>query len=463
MLAAWPVAAAILFSRLSHLQAVIWTILAGYLLMPPVVGIDPPLLPELNKNAIAALAATAGALILRAQSPLPWQRPEGWVIALVGLSILTPLATVATNPEALVEGITYRPGLSIFDGINGAIGAVLELLPFLLGYMILSSTEGVRAWMGAMVLAGLAYSLPMLLEIRLSPQLNVWIYGFFAHDFSQSIRYGGFRPMVFLEHGLWVALFAAMAVLSAAVQLRETPGPGATGSRSRAWAVLIYLLAVLVLCKSVASLIYAVLMVPAILMAPTVWQMRLAGGLAATALIYPLLLWLGLFPVDLFKDAAAALDAERGRSLEFRFDNEQVLLDRASLKPLAGWGGWGRNLEVDPVSGEYTSVSDGHWIVVMTISGIMGYVASFGLLCGSVLRLWIAAGRGTVDRWTAGLALIMAASLVDLIPNATVTPLTWLAAGALAGMAARGVTAPAATPATALPPAPRGRLRTVIG
>ncbi len=462
MLAAWPVAAAILFSRLGYLQAVIWTILAGYLLMPPVVGIDPPLLPELNKNAIAALAATAGALILRQQSPLPWQRPEGWVIALMVLSVLTPMATVVTNPEALVEGITYRPGLSIFDGINGMIGAMLELLPFLLGYMILSSVEGVRAWMGALVLAGLAYSLPMMLEIRLSPQLNVWIYGFFAHDFSQSIRYGGYRPMVFLEHGLWVALFATMAALSATVTLRETPR-GSGPARVRAWAAMLYLLAVLFLCKSVASMLYALLMVPLILMAPTLWQMRLAGGLAAAALIYPLLLWLGLFPVDLFKDAAMAVDAERGRSLEFRFNNEALLLDRASQKPLAGWGGWGRNLEVDPISGEYTSVSDGHWIVVMSISGIMGYVAAFGLLCGSVLRLWIASRGRVLDRWTAGLALIMAANLVDLIPNATVTPLTWLSAGALAGLAARGVTADAAAPATTTAPQPRGRLRTVIG
>ena len=122
------------------------------------------------------------------------------------------------------------------------------LLPFLLGYMVLSSTDGVRAWMAALLLAGLAYSLPMLLEVRMSPQLNVWIYGFFDHDFSQAIRYGGYRPMVFLEHGLWVALFGFMAVIAATLHLCE----GEARLRLRNGAVLAYLLVVLFLCKSAA-------------------------------------------------------------------------------------------------------------------------------------------------------------------------------------------------------------------
>ena len=40
MLAAWPAVAAMLFSRLTPRQALIWGPLLGYLLLPPVVGID---------------------------------------------------------------------------------------------------------------------------------------------------------------------------------------------------------------------------------------------------------------------------------------------------------------------------------------------------------------------------------------------------------------------------------------
>ena len=81
-----------------------------------------------------------------------------------------------------------------------------------------------RLMLRALLTGGLIYSLPMLVEVRLSPQINVWIYGYFAHDFGQMMRYGGYRPMVFMTHGLWVALFACMAVLAAAVRLRDPAG-----------------------------------------------------------------------------------------------------------------------------------------------------------------------------------------------------------------------------------------------
>lgn len=458
MLAAWPVVAIVLFSRLALRTAVIWTVLGGYLLLPPVVGLDLPMLPLLEKHGIPGLSALVAYVMLRKPTDTPPPQLEGWVLALAALALVTPIVTMATNPEPLIEGITYRPGLGIVDALQTIIMVVLQLIPFLLGYMVLSTRDGVRAWMGALLAAGLAYTVPMLLEVRLSPQLNVWIYGFFAHDFSQSMRYGGFRPMVFLEHGLWVAIFAVMAVLSAAVTVRES----APALRTRNVGVLLYLIVVLFLCKSVASMIYALLLVPMVLLTAPLMQVRLAAVLAAFVMIYPLALWQGLVPAEGIVDFAMSLDEQRAQSLGFRFRNEQVLLDRASMKPLAGWGPWGRNLVIDPQSGRFTSVSDGYWIVVMTISGIMGYVATFGILCGSVIRLWIAARVGSVDRWTAGLALITAANLVDLIPNATVTPLTWISLGALAGVAARGVRAKEGQAAPlAVPRHPR--LRAVIG
>lgn len=459
MLVVWPAVAAVFFSRLEYRQAAIWTLLLGYLILPPVVGIKIPMVPYLGKDAVAGICAAVGVLMLRQNARLPWIPTEGWVKALLGLMLLVPFVTMATNPEPLTEGLSYRPGLRLTDAINGLLYTVIEMLPFVIGYMVISSAESIRMFMRALVIATLAYSLPMMMEVRVSPQLNVWIYGFFAHDFSQSIRYGGYRPMVFLAHGLWVAMFAAMGVLSAAAALREAEGP----ARRRALAVLVYLLAVLFLCKSVASMAYAALLVPMILVAPTRWQMRAAGLIATLVMAYPLALYAGLVPVDAITDFIIGLDEDRGHSLRFRFDNELILLDHASEKFLAGWGDWGRNLMIDPYSGEYLTVADGQWIIVMSMNGILGFIAMFGLLCGSVIRIWRATAGQEVDRWTAALALILAANLIDLIPNATLTPLTWLGAGALAGLAARGVvhetaTRPAMRAALSHPP-----FRTIIG
>ncbi|MBM3605525.1 MAG: hypothetical protein FJX25_12475 [Alphaproteobacteria bacterium] len=459
VLVAWPAAVAVIFSRLNYEKAVIWSFLLGYLLLPPVVTINLPMLPNLDKYSVTAMAALAGAVILRQNAQVPWIRPEGWVLILVLLGIFVPFVTAVTNSEPLIEGVSFRPGLSLYDGISGMVGGVLEIIPFILGYMVLSSPAAIRQWLLALVVAVLGYSLPMLIEVRLSPQLNVWIYGFFAHDFGQMMRQGGFRPMVFLSHGLWVALLASVAVIAAAVQVRESDST----LRSRNLAILLYLALVLVLCKSVAALLYAIALVPLVLLTPPRLQVRLAGLVALVVLSYPLARWLDLVPTETIGNIALDYSADRAQSLTFRFDNEKVLLERASQKLWAGWGGWTRNLIVDPTNGRISSISDGQWVVTMTTSGVLGYLASFGLLCGSVMRIALARGRSRLDGWTAGLCLIMVASLIDLIPNATLTSLTWLSAGALAGLAARGI-----VPATGQDPVPermaaRPRLRTIIG
>ena len=67
-----------------------------------------------------------------------------------------------------------------------------------------------------LVVAGLIYSLPMLFEVRMSPQLHTWIYGYFPHSFGQQMRDGGFRPVVFIGHGLGVAFFVMTTVVAAA-------------------------------------------------------------------------------------------------------------------------------------------------------------------------------------------------------------------------------------------------------
>ncbi|WP_134726295.1 hypothetical protein [Paracoccus luteus] len=450
VLTLWPAVAALLFSRLDRANAVIWTILGGYLALPPLVGIDLPMVPLLDKNSVAALAALAGVLTVGTGDAGPAPAMPAWVKAMLAMAILSPALTAMANTEPLVEGVSYRRAMGPYDGFTGSIAAAIEMIPFILGYLVLSSPRALRAWLRALVLGALAYAPLMLLEIRLSPQINVWVYGFFAHDFGQMMRYGGFRPMVFLSHGLWVAIFASSAVLAAATRLRDRAADALRGRRL--W-ILVGLLILLVLCKSLASILYAFLLVPLILLAPPRVQFRVAVVLAVAVLFYPLLRWLDAIPVRAVSDFVMGLDTDRGGSLEFRLMNEDVLLARAAEKPLTGWGGWNRNHEVDPFSGRVTTVTDGRWIVQMSAGGLISFAATFLLLTGSVVRAARAA-RATAsssDAAAAGLALIVAANMVDLIPNSTLTSLTWISAGVLAGWAARrqaegGPAAAAATP-----------------
>ncbi|HRO15800.1 MAG TPA: hypothetical protein PLL33_12295 [Paracoccus sp. (in: a-proteobacteria)] len=423
MIAVWPLVCLVLFDRLPAARALLWSIIGGYLLLPSVTAIPAPLFPDLDKVTGSAVGALLGMLFISRDGRPKW--PEGKLARLlIALYIAVPLLSALANGAPMPIGPLSLPGISLYDGISSLLAAAIALLPMILAGSLPDAGDGPLRLMRALALAGLVYSFPMLLEIRLSPQLNVWIYGFFAHDFIQMIRYGGFRPMVFLTHGLWVALFAFTAVASSAAIARVQ------GYARRPLVMTAYLMAVLVLCKSAASILYGVALVPLILFASPRIQLRCAALIAAAVLSYPLLQWTELLPTENIIASVAEMDLDRSRSLEFRFNNERLLLEHAAESPWVGWSGWGRNMVFDPVTGEDISVADGAWIIILGVSGMLGFVAQFGLLVLPIFLGWRNA-RLQDNAPFASLALIHAATLIDLIPNATLTPLSWLTTGVL--------------------------------
>ena len=233
----------------------------------------------------------------------------------------------------------------------------------------------------------------MLIEVRLSPQINTWVYGFFQHDFVQMMRYGGFRPIVFLPHGLWAAFFALMTLVAAVGLWRFGP----PARRASYLAAAGYLGVLLVLCKSAAVLVYAAILVPAVRLLSVRQQIRIATALALFAVLFPLLRGADLVPVDWIVEQAEAVSQERADSLQYRLDNEDALLARASERPLFGWGSWGRNHIHDPFTGEIISTTDGRWIIVIGSLGWCGYIVEFGLLALPLLLL----ARASATRWRA--------------------------------------------------------------
>jgi hypothetical protein len=185
--------------------------------------------------------------------------------------------------------------------------------------------------------------------------------------------------------------------------------------------------------------------------------MLMALCITLVMLSYPTLRGAGLIPTQSLQDIAAGISPDREDSLKFRLDNEDQLLAHANQRPLAGWGGFGRSRIFDPETGRDISITDGIWIIVMGGSGWLGYLATFGLLGMPVLILFWRQKRLDISLATAGLCLMLAANLVDMIPNATMTPLTWLIAGALAGRCrfAAGVQDTLADPPTQRQPARR--------
>lgn len=430
----WPVVSVVLFRKLPAGRALIASLIVAYLFLPPPpAGFDFPLMPPLTKETIPSLVALLVCLAMYKgrMRLLPESRlAQGLVLVFV----FSPVLTVATNGDPLFFGSAGLPGLRPQEAIGVAVQQAILIAPFLLARTFIARASDHRDLLAALMIGGLVYSFFMLIEIRLSPQLNIWIYGYFQHNFDQMMRGGGFRPIVFLYHGIWVAFFAMTAILAALVLLRD-----AQVERQRVWlaAAAVYLFAVLVLAKSVAALVYAVLFAPIVLLVSQRWQLRLALLLALIAVTYPLAKGADLVPDDRLLAAAAAIDPDRANSLRFRFDNEAILLARAEQRPLFGWGIWGRNQMHEHDTARITTVADGRWIIVIGTFGWVGFLAEFGLLTLPIFLIWWRSHGAAepVSRWIGPLVLLLAINVVDLLPNATLTPLTWLFAGAILGHA----------------------------
>jgi len=409
----------------------LWSILGGALLLPVGTGLDLPLVPPLNKASIPNLAAyfVCHYMLRKRVKLLP---NLGLVKGLLFVYILSPFVTALLNTDPIVAGPFFIKGIESYDALSAVIRQMIFIIPFVLGMNFFAGASDHDELLRFLVVAGIFYSFPMLLEVRLSPQLHRLVYGFFPHSFAQQIRNGGFRPVVFLGHGLWVAFFTMSTVVASSIlwkMRRSVIG-------FRPGVILIYLSVVLFFCKSMASMIYAIFAVPVIYFIRPAKQVNLSKFIVVFVVLFPLLRIADYFPGNEIASMVAEYNQQRAESLQYRIDNEDMLLDHARERLFFGWGTWGRNRVYDEQTGKDLSVTDGRWIIVMGEHGLIGYLAEFGLLALSVIRCskviqYVKDSRERIV--LSGLSLLMAISMVDLLPNASVTPWTWLLAGALIG------------------------------
>lgn len=434
----WPLVVFWLFANKAPVTAVAWAILGGYLFLPQDFSFDLPGVPALNKASITAIAASLAAAMLlnqfktRGMAPgmiLTGIMPRSRLVRVLLIGVLVSvIGSVITNGDKLQYGSTVLQNLRPYDAISMLGNTIFMLLPFLLARKYAAHPEAQIKLLIALAAAGLVYTLPALFEVRMSPQLSQMVYGYFPHQWLQHVRGGGYRPVVFLHHGLWLAIFFSMSFVAALSMWRLRSGRPKT-----LWLIgSLWLFATLVLSKGLGALAIGVLLGGIIVALPTRLQIFSAAIIAGIVLTYPMLRGAGLIPVNEALDIAESINPQRAASLQFRVDNEDMLLTRANERPLFGWGAWGRNRVYD-AAGTDISTTDGYWVMLIGTSGWIGYLAEFGLLTLPLIFLALRWRSLALTPATAGIALALTANLIDMIPNATLTPVTWLLAGALAG------------------------------
>ncbi|MEM7135848.1 MAG: hypothetical protein AAF500_04670 [Myxococcota bacterium] len=407
--------------------------LVGVLILPELVTFSVPGIPDFYKPTIIVLWVFLGAVFFHRERlssvSFPWQLK--WCI---GFLLVGAVFTVLLNTDPLNYGSSYVPAHRPYDIVHLLIKRILMIiLPFVLGLSMFRSGAELRVLLQTFVAAALLYSILQIAEMVLSPQLNRWVYGFHQHSFAQTMRGGGFRPMVFMSHGLALAMFTTLATIAAAAlhkvgaKVIDVPAKWAAG----------YLGAILATSRSVAALLYAFVAVPLVLFVSPRRQVFVALAIGSLLLTYPAARSLGLIPVDDIN--AFVLDqygVEKVGSLTVRFENEAEMLDKALERLWFGWGWFCRACFYDPWSGALISIRDGAWIATLGNTGIIGFIGHFGLLVFPVWVLWRRISRVPKvanRRLLAALALMVGLSCFDLIPNGNFNTISLLLAGALYG------------------------------
>jgi hypothetical protein len=449
------------FSRLPVQRAVIFSFLVAWLFLPmasiPLAGL--PDYTKMSATCYGILLATVIFDVHRFQQ----FRPH-WVDLPLIIWCLCPLTSSLSN------------GLGPYDGLSATLSQIVTWgFPYFLGRLYLGSLKGLQQLAVGIVWGGLVYVPLCLIEIRLSPQLHQWLYGFSPQSFEQAMRYGGYRPIIFMQHGLMVGIWMMTATLIAFALWRvgvlrqllmqfvqNGLGVGMDGTKSNytkssqprlirepaggAAAVGVLMLIITsALLKSTGA--YFLLALGIGLFVVLQWGRTAVPLIAIALLLSGYLVFAstgGLTPQRIAQVSTAVTqlsDAERSASLVFRLENEAQLSKKARLQPIFGWAGWGRARILNEY-GQDISITDSLWIINFGNYGFVGLWSWLGAMLlptfGFVLLKY------PPPTWShpqvvpaAVLAIGLVLYTIDCLSNAMINPIYTLVAGGLAGIVAR--------------------------
>ncbi|MCO6045363.1 O-antigen ligase family protein [Aeoliella sp. ICT_H6.2] len=416
----WPLAILMLFAALPPRSAMLTALIGGWLFLP-VHEFQLPLIPDYSKMTATCFGVFAATL---AFDPTRFVGLRfRWIDAPVILICIAPMLSSLTND------------LGLYDGVSGVVSKVISVgMPYLLGRGYFRSVDDLSALAVAIVVGGLLYLPLCLYEMRMSPHLHVDIYGYRPGNRRNLVRFGGWRPVVFMKDGLQLSMWMVTSALTAFWLWWNQRLPQLLGLRPMFAAI--GLVGVAILTRSTGAVLLLLMGMTVLVL--TKW-MGSKIALIALLLIPPVYIGVrltGEYGWEPAVQAASWISEERAGSLQFRFEMEDILAERALERPLFGWGGWGRN-RVHGEKGDDKSVTDGLWIIEFGTRGLFGLCSYFALLLLPLgLMVWKQPARVLSLPRTAP-ALVLATTVllyaIDCLPNAMPNPVYFVMAGGILG------------------------------
>ena len=423
----WIPITSLLFVMFRTDRAMMISLFAGWLFLP-VAGVRLEGLPDIGKPVIIQISIIIAMLLFDLPRVLAF-RPK-WI----------DLFVVVFCSAAFVSSFTNDLGL--YDAVSSAANIAIRWgLPYFIGRVYLASRTSIRDFCVALVIAGLIYIPFMLFEVRMSPQLHKWVYGYSTQAFRLNVRLGGYRPVVFMSHGLMTSLFICASFLSA-YGLWRSRCVRYILNVPMIWAVAL-LMVTAVLTRSLGAL-FLVSGIVACVIAARCFKLRIVFiTLVFVVPVYTVARSTGSWSGDGLLAAVEKISEARATSLEVRFDNERVLVDHAMQRPFFGWARWGRN-HVQLGVNQHT-ITDGWWVIVL---GQHGTVGALSWMCMMLVPSLIVLARYDRSQLLgAGAAPVLTIALLpilfslDCLFNAMINPIYIVAVGGAASVASLGGTA----------------------
>jgi len=341
------------------------------------------------------------------------------------LWILSPLPASVTND------------LGYYDGLSGIYSQLMRYgVPYLIGRMYIRTPDDVRMVAKWFVIAGLIAVPFVFWESRMSPQLNRNIYGYEVAKFHMAKRLGGYRPMLFMRHGLEVGLW--MATCSAVGLWLWITNPRAVrifGFSMTAPALIVVFATVI--SRSFGALILLIGNTSAALFVRATGLRIALIALVLTPSVYLSVRISNVWTPTQMTAIIRGINPDRADSLESRLNQEYFIAEHAMQKPLFGWGGHNRYRPTDD-EGE-TSPVDGWTNITFGKTGLFGLCS---LMCvitlPSLLLVLRIRGRAlTEEVWAPSIGILLGISIfsLDILFNAFPSPLHLLGIGVIASSA----------------------------
>jgi hypothetical protein len=422
MMFGWIPIILFLFTKFPPRRAVIISFIFAWLFLPnaayPIPG-----LPDYTKMSATCWGVFIGAAIFDSNRLLSFK------LRLLDLPMiiwcLCPIVSSMNND------------LGIYDGLASALSQTVTWgFPYIIGRLYFNDLEGVKEFAMAIFIGGIIYMPLCWYEIKMSPQLHNMLYGFTQHSFAQTYRYGGWRPMVFMQHGLAVGMWMASASL-VGVYLWISNSIKKIFNIPLS-VIVILLIITLVLCKSMGAVGLFFIGIFTLYTIHKIKTKLLVICLLLVPLIYIPVRATGYWDGDnLAHYVYDNFDQERALSLWTRFDNENMLSEKAMISPAFGWGGWGRSRVYDDQGNDIT-VTDSLWIIILGSNGFVG----LGSLTISILLPCIVLMRHyKTEEWfkpdvvsATAMAVLLSLYMLDNLLNAMINPIYMVAVGGITSL-----------------------------